>query len=353
MWTREQVPAQTAVTRGLYPKPRLQRGAPPRTDRVSGDPSLQYYPRMRMKTVLVTGATGFLGRPLVSALLARGDRVKVLTRSNASAAAELPAGVTRIEWTPLQRGPWMRELDGTDVVVHLAGESIARRWTEVARREILASRVTSTQLLCEAIGAATRRPETFVCASAIGYYGPQPAHRELDEDAPPGRGFLADVVVAWERSTDAAEAHGVRTAKLRIGIAFGADGGPLQAMLPPFRYFLGGPVGDGRQAVSWIHRDDVVGMTLLAIDDARARGPINLTAPRAVDGDALARSIGAVLRRPSWLPVPAALLRLALGDAASILTTGQRVVPRRALELGYEFRHPELGPALRSLLAAR
>lgn len=306
-----------------------------------------------VKTVLVTGASGFLGRPLVAALLARGDAVQILTRDARAVRAAAPAGASVTQWTPERPGPWMQAVDGVDAVVHFAGESIARRWTTAAQRDIRESRVTSTRLLCEAIAGARRRPEVFACASAIGYYGPQPGHLALAEDAPAGAGFLADVVVAWERAARVAEEHGVRAVQLRIGIAFGADGGPLRSMLPPFRIFLGGPVGDGRQIVSWIHRDDVVGLTLLALDDPRVRGPLNVTAPHAADGDSLARAIGAALRRPSWLRVPAALLRVGLGDASEILTTGQRVVPRRALELGYDFRHPDLEPALCTLLATR
>jgi uncharacterized protein len=213
------------------------------------------------------------------------------------------------------------------------------------------SRVETTRLMGEAIGKAKRKPAAFLCASAVGYYGPQPGDKVLDEDAAPGEGFLADVVVRWEEAARAVEEqHGVRSVQLRIGVVIGEGGGALDKMIAPFRFFLGGPVGDGKQVISWIHRDDVVGMTLLALDNDAVRGPFNMTAPHAQTGDEVAQAIGAVLHRPSWLRVPEAVVKLGMGDAAEIVTTGQRVYPKRAEELGYKFRYARIVPALESIL---
>ncbi|MGK4002839.1 TIGR01777 family oxidoreductase [Sorangium sp. So ce1036] len=302
-----------------------------------------------MKTVLVTGGSGFIGRGLVKALLARGDRVTVLTRDVQRAQAALP-GARVATWDPERPGPWFEEVDGVDGIIHLAGEPIAKRWTEPVRRQIVNSRVETTRLMGEAIGKARRKPGVFVCASAVGYYGPQPGDKVLDESAAPGEGFLADVVVRWEEAARAVEAqHGTRSVQLRIGVTIGEGGGALDKMIAPFKLFLGGPIGDGTQVISWIHVDDVVGLTLLALDNEAVRGPLNVTSPNAATGEEVARALGVVLHRPSWLRVPEAVVKLGLGDAAEIITTGQRVYPRRAEELGYTFRRADLVPALQSI----
>jgi uncharacterized protein len=304
-----------------------------------------------VKTVLITGGSGFIGRELVKALLSRGDQVLVLTRNVGRTQPMLPPGARAVAWTPYSAGPWVSEIERADAIVHLAGEAIANRWSDAVRREIIDSRVESTRLFEQAIAGAQRKPAVFVCASAIGYYGPQPGDKVFDEGAPPGHGFLADVVVQWEAAARAVEEkHGVRSVQLRIGIVLGEGGGPLEKMLPPFKLFVGGPIGSGQQVISWIHSDDVVGLTLLAIDSEAARGPINVTSPNAVTSEEFARALGVVLKRPSWFRVPEALVKLGMGDAAEIVTTGQRVHPRQALSLGYAFRKPELIPALRAIL---
>jgi uncharacterized protein (TIGR01777 family) len=301
---------------------------------------------------LITGGSGFIGRGLVRALLARGDRVTVLTRNVRQAQARLPGSARVAAWNPLKEGPWCEELEVVDAIVHLAGEPIATRWTDASKREIEQSRIDSTRILGEAIGKAKHKPSVFLCASAIGYYGPQPGDQLLDEDAAAGQGFLADVVVRWEDAAQALGAqHGVRSVELRIGIVIGEGGGAIGAMVTPFKLFVGGPIGDGKQVISWVHLDDVVGMTLLAMDNDAVRGPINVVAPNAVTSEEMARTLGVVLNRPSWLRVPEAVLRLGLGDGAEIITTGQRVHPKRAIELGYEFRHARLMPALESVFA--
>jgi uncharacterized protein len=304
-----------------------------------------------VKTVLITGGSGFIGRGLVKELLARGDRVTVLTRDVRRARAALPRAARVAAWTPEKVGPWFEELEVVDAVVHLAGESIAKRWSDAVRRDIVQSRVESTRLLGEAIGKAKHKPRVFVCASAVGYYGPRPGDEVLDEDSEPGKGFLADVVIKWEEAARAVEEqHGVRSAQLRIGVVLGEGGGPLEQMLTPFKLFLGGPIGDGKQVISWIHGDDVVGLVLLAMDNDTVRGPLNVTSPFAATSEELAKAIGTVLNRPSWFRVPEVMVKIGLGDAAEILTTGQRVYPKRAAALGYEFRRARLVPALESIL---
>ena len=306
-----------------------------------------------MKRVLITGGSGFIGQRLVHELLARGDQVTVLTRDPNKARRKLPSGVRVSAWTPEKAGPWCDELGVVDAVVHLAGELVAKRWTASVKKAIEDSRVGSAKLLVDAIGRAKSKPSVLVSASAVGYYGPHSASDELDESSPAGKDFLAGVVERWEAAVRGAEEHGTRVVSLRIGIVFGPDGGPLAAMAKPFEMFAGGPIGDGKQPISWVHRDDVVGMILFAIDNPEAKGPINAVSPNPTDGNALAKAIGSVMNRPAWFRTPAAAMSLILGEAAEIVTTGQRVMPKRAIELGYEFRFARLIPALESILGSR
>jgi len=304
-----------------------------------------------MKRVLITGGSGFVGRKLAHELLARGDQVTVLTRDAKRAKGELPAAVRCAAWNPEKEGAWFEELGIVDAVVHLAGENVAKRWTDAVKKRIEASRIDSTRLLVEAISRSKHKPEVLVSASATGYYGPQAPEKEIDESAPPGSDYLAGVCERWEEAARSVEKLGVRAVQLRIGVVLGEGGGALEKMLIPFKLFGGGPVGDGKQIISWVHRDDVVGMLLLAIDDPELKGPINAVSPNPASSKELAEAIGTVIGRPSWIPAPAFALKLAMGEAASILLTGQRVLPKRAIELGYEFRRARLVPALESILA--
>jgi len=314
-----------------------------------------------VRKVVVTGGSGFVGRRLVDELLARGDQVTVLTRDPSRARRKLAAATRCVAWTPVtmggapaqpaKDGAWTDELEAADAVVHLAGEPVAQRWTPEARARIVASRVDSTRALVEAIGRRAKKPAVLVSASAVGYYGPRSPDEALDEGSAPGEGFLADVVKRWEVEAQAAGKLGVRDVELRIGVVLGEGGGAVDKMIPPFRLFVGGPIGDGRQVIAWIHRDDVVGLILFAIDDERVKGPLNAVAPNPATSAELARAIGRVLRRPAWIPAPSFAVKLLMGgEAASVVLTGQRVLPRRALDLGYAFHHPELGPALASIL---
>jgi uncharacterized protein len=304
--------------------------------------------------VTVTGASGLIGTPVVAALQRGDTEVTVLARDPARTKERLQhAGLAAVEafaWDPLDEPAPAAALAGRDAIVHLAGENVAQRWTDRAKRAIRESRVTGTRNLLGGLAASEPPPRVLVSASAIGYYGAR-GDEPLDEDAPPGADFLAQVCVAWEAEAAKARELGLRVACLRTGVVLHRDDGALAKMLPPFRLGVGGPVAGGRQFVSWIHRDDVVGMYLAALDDERWTGPLNATAPDPVTNRELSRSLGRVLRRPALLPVPGAGLRLLYGEMAEIVTGGARVMPARPLVLGYEFRQPQLEPALAAALA--
>jgi uncharacterized protein (TIGR01777 family) len=298
--------------------------------------------------VAVTGATGTIGRSLVDALLERGDEVTVLTRDEAHAHDVMPAAVLYGWRDPLRDPAPSQALTGRDAVVHLAGEPIAQRWTADAKQRIRASREVGTRNLVAGLRAAEPRPRVLVSQSAVGYYGPHGDER-VDESTPPAHGdFLAEVVVAWERESRAAEELGVRVVNSRTGMVLSERGGALAKMLPPFKLGVGGPVAGGRQYVAWVHIDDVVGAMLRAIDDESLTGAINVTAPEPVTNGELSRTLGRVLVRPAVTPGPAFALRMLYGEMGTIVTTGQRAVPARLLAAGYEFRQPELEPALRA-----
>lgn len=303
-----------------------------------------------MKRVLVTGGSGFIGHRLVAELLLRGDRVTVLTRDVMKTRRAFPPVVRVAAWEPTKEGAWQEELGVVDAVVHLAGEPVAQRWNDDVKKRIESSRVTSTRLVVEGIAKAKKKPEALICASATGYYGPRKPDEELDETSAPGNDFLANVVKKWEAEAKKAKELGVRDVEVRFGVVFG-DGGALEKMAAPFRFFAGGPIGKGDNVVPWVHRDDVVGILLLALDDATLEGPINATSPNPCTGVELARAIGEVMNRPAWFRTPPALLRVAFGEATDVLTTSQRVIPKRAIEKGYEFRFVRLVPAIESVLA--
>lgn len=301
-----------------------------------------------MKTLLVSGGTGFIGKKLVAKLLARGDRVLVLTR--AGSERKVPSGATAVVWDPSTAGPWTHRVSEVDVIVHLAGEPvIGARWSDEQKKKIRDSRVISTRLLVDAMRTATQKPSVFVCASAVGYYGDRDASEDLDETSRGGTGYLADVVRDWEAEASKAAELGVREVRARIGIVLG-DGGALEKMLTPFKLFVGGPLGSGKQAVPWIHGDDMVSMLLFAIDNDEVRGPMNGTAPNPVTMREMSEILGRVLRRPSWIAAPTFAMRIVLGESADAVLTGQRVLPRVAERLGFTFRFRDLESALRDLL---
>jgi uncharacterized protein len=304
------------------------------------------------QTILVTGGTGFIGRHLVTRLVERGDRVVILSRRPDPAQA--PPGAEVAAWQPEALGPWTEALAGADALVNLAGEPVmGGRWTEAKRRRIYDSRVVSTRRLVEAMGRLPSRPRVMLSASATGYYGGRPADEVIEEGASHGDDFLARVTTDWEAAARGAEALGVRVVMPRVGIVLGADGGVLRTMMPAFRLFAGGPIGSGEQVVPWVHVDDLIGMFVWAIDDERVSGPLNATAPHPVTMNDFAAGVGRALGRPSRLRVPAFALQAALGEASYPMLTGQRVIPRKALDLGFTFQHPALEGALADLLGGR
>jgi uncharacterized protein (TIGR01777 family) len=278
--------------------------------------------------------------------------VTVLSRDPDRARGKLGAEVRALRWDPLSEPAPAQALVGRDAVVNLAGEPIAQRWSERRKRAIRDSRVTGTRNLVEGLGKledADVRPSVLISSSAIGYYGAHGAE-PIDEEASAGAGFLARVCAAWEAEARAVAPLGMRSVQVRTGVVLDRSGGALAKMLPPFRMGVGGPVAGGRQFVAWIHRDDLVGMMLGALDDERWTGPVNATAPEPVSNRVLSQALGHALGRPALLPVPALALRALYGEMAEIVTTGVRAVPARALVLGYEFAHPSLEEALHAAL---
>ncbi|MFZ0384676.1 MAG: TIGR01777 family oxidoreductase [Solirubrobacteraceae bacterium] len=303
--------------------------------------------------VVITGATGTIGAALACALDARGDVVVALSRDVDRGRRVLGANAEVYAWPdPLGTAAPADALRGTDAVVHLLGEPVAQRWTDASKRRIRESRVLATRNLVTTLNglADSERPNVLVSQSATGYYGPQ-GNEPLDENAPAGSDFLAEVVVAWEYEARQAEAK-LRVALTRTGVVLSPDGGALAKMLPFFKLGIGGPVAGGRQYVPWIHLDDVVGTLLCAVDNAAATGPINLTAPNPATNAQLSTALGRVLHRPAVLPVPGFAIKLLYGEMAEMVTTGQRARPARLQQLGYRFAHPELEAALRDVLGS-
>ncbi len=304
-----------------------------------------------LRRVIVTGATGLIGVALCRRLRERGWAPVIFSRDPKAARRRLPDAAATVAWQPQETGDWARHVDGAAAVVSLAGAPLfGQRWTARYKQTILDSRVVGTRGLLRAMAQATVKPRVFVSASAIGYYGWRD-DTPLDESAPPGDDFLARVCQAWEAEARRAEVMGVRTAILRIGIVLDATGGALPLLSLPMRLFVGGPILPGDQWVSWLHMEDMVETLLLSLEDERARGPLNIVAPDPRRQRDFSRALGQALGRPAWLPIPRLALRVALGEFADTLITGQRVVPARLADLGYRFRFPTLEGALADLLA--
>ena len=299
--------------------------------------------------VLVTGGTGFVGGAVVRALSRRGDRVTVLSRNPKKAQRDLPRGVRAAAWDPRKEGHWQDEVGVVDAVVHLAGDPIAQRWSPDAKKAIRDSRVESTRLVVDAIEKAQKRPAVLVSASATGYYGIERKGR-LDEASEPGKGFLPELCMAWEEQAPRASELGTRSVQLRLGVVVG-PGGALDKMIAPMRLFVNGPIGSGENILSWVQRDDVVGMALTALDDDSWEGAYNCVSPYAVTSRELAKTLGSVIGRPA-VPAPAGPVKMILGDFVDVLTGNLDVFPQRAVDAGYEYHHARLTPALEAALMA-
>lgn len=299
--------------------------------------------------VLITGASGFIGSAVCDALLARGDEVVGLTRDPKRARGGNPK-VTWHPWEPTLERPPAQAFEGVDGVINLLGEKIDQRWTEDSKRRIMESRRTGTHNLVQAIESLERKPKVLVSQSAIGYYGDR-GEVVVDESSDSGTGFDAEVVSEWEKAAHEVGGAGVRLVVVRTGHVLDPSGGLLGQLLTPFKLGIGGPIAGGSQYMSWIHIDDEVGILLWALDNDKVSGVVNSTAPNPVSNRELSKAIGRALNRPAVVPVPGLALNLMFGsEFAQVLKGGQRVMPRRALDLGYEFRHPDLDQALADLL---
>jgi uncharacterized protein (TIGR01777 family) len=304
--------------------------------------------------IFVMGGTGLVGTALVTRLTSRGDEVMVLTRRPAHAKERWGNQCTIVEGDPMKTGPWMQAVKDCDAVINMVGESIfARRWNEPFKALLRESRVNSTQNVVRALMQSPKtpagKPKVLVNGSAIGIYGPC-GDEELTEEALAGSDMLAQLALEWEQAASLAETAGLRVTRIRTGVVLDKDGGALPQMLTPFKFGVGGPIGFGKHWFSWIHIEDEVGIILLALDHPGAVGAINATAQHPVTNKEYSKALGSALHRPAILPVPPFMLRVILGQVAEILATGQRVIPAKALALGYQFKFPDIDPALSDLL---
>jgi len=307
--------------------------------------------------IVILGGSGLVGRALSEDWAKDGHAVTIVCR-HPEGVTPIHAGVDVMRWDGRTMAGWGDHLDGADAVINLAGETIGgtnlgqiffQRWSKAKKQRILDSRVNAGRAIVEAFGAARKKPGVILQMSAVGFYGPH-GDDELDEVAPAGKDLLARVCVEWERSTEAVEAMGVRRIVVRTGLVLSLEGGLFPVILLPFRLFVGGPLGSGRQGFSWIHAEDHRRALRFLVENSQASGVYNLASPEPVSNAELGRQVARALHRPDWFPTPAFLLRLALGEKATLVLDGQRVVPRRLVEMGYSFRHPTLAAALSDLL---
>jgi uncharacterized protein len=308
--------------------------------------------------IVIAGGTGFLGSPLAEVYAEDGHDVRVLTRGLPPGEARHDSGtgvpgITRVGWKPDgQTGPWAAAVDGADAVINLAGESIGgRRWTPQRKAQIRDSRIVPTRSLVAAICAAATAPKVFISGSGVGYYGAS-GDEPKTEDSPQGDDFLANLCEDWEAEALRARRTATRVVLTRTGVVFERSGGALRQMMLPFRFFAGGPMGSGRQYISWIHRHDWIEMMRWVVETPEVSGPINVTSPGPVTNREFARALGHALRRPAFVPAPAFALKLLLGEMAGpLVLTGQRALPARVQALGYHFRYPDIQQAFRGIFA--
>ena len=306
--------------------------------------------------IAVTGATGFVGTRLVERLIDEGHDVKVFTRDaqkakRVFAAAKYKSSIEFVAYTPMESGDWQKEVSGCDRVANLAGEPISERWTAERKQRILNSRKLGTRKLVEAIAQADPKPTALVSGSAIGYYGTSESAEFFETSEPVENDFLSQVCQAWEAEANKAKDAGVRVAIIRTGIVLGDGGGAIAKMLTPFKLYAGGPIGSGRQWFSWIHIDDLVSLYLKALLDSSMQGVYNGTAPNPLRMKAFCETIGEVLDRPSWLPVPDFAIEALLGDGAVVVLKGQKVLPERTQATGFSFDYDEAKDAIKQVVS--
>ena len=304
--------------------------------------------------IVVTGATGFVGGKLVERLHALGDRIVVLARNSQKATRQFPQdifpNVEVIGYTPFELGDWAKVISGSDAVINLAGEPLAGvRWTDKRKQEIRNSRILTTKVLVEAIAKADVKPQVLISGSAIGYYSTS-LDKSFDEYSNAGDDFLANVCKDWEAAAEAVTSLGMRLVKLRTGIVLGM-GGAIAKMLPIFQVGGGGKIGTGKQWFSWIHRDDLVELIIYALKNEQITGALNATAPKAVTNEDFTVAFAKAIKRPAFLPVPAAALILIFGEGATVLLDGQRVLPHKAAINKFTFQYPDIDSALAQIFA--
>lgn len=303
-----------------------------------------------MKYIL-TGGTGFIGSYLLRHLAQQKNEIVLLTRSSPRTELRLNSVLRYVQWNPFETGEWMKEFDGADIAVNLIGKNVfENRWSEPVKRQILESRITPTRLIVEAISRSTRKPGLLVSASAVGFYGDR-NDEIITEESSGGNDFLAHVVQQWEGEAYNAEALGVRVATPRIGLVLQKNGGMIQKMLLPFRLFAGGPIGNGKQFLPWVHMDDVVRGILYPNENKDFHGIYNLVSPNPVTMKEFAKIFGRILRRPSWIPVPDIALTLLYGEGAKVILSGQRALPKKLESSGFRFSFSQVGPALTDILS--
>jgi len=302
--------------------------------------------------IVITGATGLVGSRLVAQLNQAGHQMLVFTRNSSKAQKVFPASAFSnleiVQYTPQEAGEWQQSISGCDAVINLAGEPIAERWSPAQKQKIMESRQLGTRKIVEAIAMAENKPQVLVSGSAIGYYGTS-ENSAFDETSGSGTDFLAQVCQNWETEAQKVTEQGVRLVILRIGIVL-ANGGALGKMIGPFKMFAGGPIGSGKQWFSWIHRDDLVNLICKAVEDDSMSGAYNATAPNPVRMGKLCQTLGEVMNRPSWLPVPDFVLEVLLGDGAIVVLEGQQVLPKQTQQTGFDYKYPELKPALADIV---
>ncbi len=301
-----------------------------------------------MKKILLTGATGLIGKRIANKLIERGDEVTVFTRSVDKARRVIPDAAKYVDWN-YNNDDWQINLEGADGVIHLAGQNVmARRWNKEHKNKILKSRIDSTRALVNAIGKVAEKPKVFISASATGFYGS--SEEPVTEESLPGKDFLAGVVIAWENEAKKIDRLNIRRVNIRTGIVLDKNEGALYRMIKPFNYFAGGPLGTGKQWFPWIHIEDVAGIFLHALDNENVEGILNAVSPHSIRMDEFCKSLGKVMNRPSLIKVPVFLIRLIFGEGAYVLITGARVIPKRTLEFGYKYKFENEKNAVMDLL---